>query len=62
MANTFLAAQGYDVGKSLCEHDMAQVAVSILSKANVAKCGLSSQMTSLLQMISARMHFMQPIR
>ena len=38
MANTFLAAQGYDVGKSLCEHDMAQVAESILAKANVAKC------------------------
>ncbi|KAG1702864.1 Phosphoglycerate kinase [Nymphon striatum] len=24
MANTFLAAQGIDVGKSLCEHDLAE--------------------------------------
>ena len=26
MANTFLAAQGIDVGKSLCEHDLAETA------------------------------------
>ena len=24
MANTFLAARGVDVGKSLCEHDLAE--------------------------------------
>ena len=29
MANTFLAAQGIDVGKSLCEHDMADTAREI---------------------------------
>ena len=38
MANTFLAAQGVDVGKSLCEHDMADTARAILAKANEAGC------------------------
>jgi len=38
MANTFLAAQGIDVGKSLCEHDLADTARDILSKADVAGC------------------------
>lgn len=38
MANTFLAAQGIDVGKSLCEHDMADTARSILAKAGDAGC------------------------
>jgi phosphoglycerate kinase len=33
MANTFLAAQGRPVGKSLCEHDLAQTALDILHKA-----------------------------
>jgi phosphoglycerate kinase len=33
MANTFLAAQGQPVGKSLCEHDLAQTALDILRKA-----------------------------
>jgi phosphoglycerate kinase len=33
MANTFLAAQGYKVGKSLCEHDLLELARSILEKA-----------------------------
>jgi phosphoglycerate kinase len=35
MANTFLAAQGRPVGKSLCEHDLAQAARDILQKAKV---------------------------
>jgi phosphoglycerate kinase len=35
MANTFLAAQGRPVGKSLCEHDLAQAARDILHKAKV---------------------------
>jgi phosphoglycerate kinase len=35
MANTFLAAQGRPVGKSLCEHDLAQTALDILHKAKV---------------------------
>jgi phosphoglycerate kinase len=33
MANTFLAAQGRPVGKSLCEHDLAQTARDILHQA-----------------------------
>ena len=38
MANTFLAAQGLSVGKSLCEHDMAETAREILEKAEAAGC------------------------
>ena len=38
MANTFLAAQGIDVGKSLAEHDMAETAREILKKAEEAAC------------------------
>lgn len=38
MANTFLAAQGIDVGKSLCEHDLADTARSILDAAKTAGC------------------------
>ena len=38
MANTFLAAQGMDVGKSLCEHDLADTARDILAKAAAANC------------------------
>ncbi|WP_127108559.1 phosphoglycerate kinase [Pararhodobacter zhoushanensis] len=38
MANTFLAAQGHPVGKSLCEHDLADTAREILEKADVVGC------------------------
>lgn len=38
MANTFLAAQGINVGKSLCEHDLADTARDILAKAEAAGC------------------------
>ncbi|SMR72819.1 phosphoglycerate kinase [Aliiroseovarius halocynthiae] len=38
MANTFLAAQGIDVGKSLAEHDMTDTASEILTKAQDAGC------------------------
>lgn len=38
MANTFLAAQGIDVGKSLAEHDMTGTATEILAKAGSAGC------------------------
>ena len=38
MANTFLAAQGHDVGKSLCEHDMTGTALEIMTKADTAGC------------------------
>ncbi len=38
MANTFLAAKGIDVGKSLAEHDMTGTAREILSSADEAGC------------------------
>ncbi|SLN12626.1 Phosphoglycerate kinase [Roseovarius litorisediminis] len=38
MANTFLAAMGLNVGKSLCEHDMAGTAREIMRKAGAAGC------------------------
>lgn len=38
MANTFLNAQGIDVGKSLCERDLADTARDILAKAARAGC------------------------
>jgi phosphoglycerate kinase len=38
MANTFLAAKGIDVGKSLCEHDLAQTVLDILARAEAAGC------------------------
>ncbi|HEC00392.1 MAG TPA: phosphoglycerate kinase, partial [Sphingomonadales bacterium] len=38
MANTFLAAQDVDVGASLCEHDLADTARSILTKAAAQDC------------------------
>jgi phosphoglycerate kinase len=38
MANTFLAAQGKAVGKSLCEHDLADTARRILAAAEKAGC------------------------
>ncbi|GGA95771.1 phosphoglycerate kinase [Brucella endophytica] len=40
MANTFLAAQGIGVGKSLCEHDLADTARQIMAKAEAAKCAI----------------------
>ncbi|WP_428645460.1 phosphoglycerate kinase [Roseibium sp.] len=38
MANTFLAAKGINVGKSLCEHDLADTARKILAAAEAANC------------------------
>ena len=38
MANTFLAARGVNVGKSLCEHDLADTANAILEAADKAGC------------------------
>lgn len=40
MANTFLAAQGVDVGKSLCEHDLAATARQIMRNAAEAGCAI----------------------
>ncbi|KAB2952092.1 phosphoglycerate kinase [Heliorestis acidaminivorans] len=36
MANTFIYAQGHEVGKSLCEKDKAELALTILKKAETA--------------------------
>ena len=38
MANTFLAARGVSVGKSLCEHDLTETANRILDRADHAGC------------------------
>jgi len=38
MANTFLAARGVNVGKSLCEHDLVGEAEAIFAKAEAASC------------------------
>jgi phosphoglycerate kinase len=40
MANTFLHAQGYRVGKSLAEKDLAETVKRILEKADTANCGV----------------------
>lgn len=40
MANTFLAARGTDVGKSLCEHDLAGTAKQIMIEAATAGCAI----------------------
>jgi phosphoglycerate kinase len=38
MANTFLAARGVNVGKSLCEHDLAPTVTRIMDEADHAGC------------------------
>ncbi|QDZ00018.1 phosphoglycerate kinase [Nitratireductor mangrovi] len=40
MANTFLAARGTNVGKSLCEHDLAATAKQIMVEAASAGCAI----------------------
>ena len=40
MANTFLHARGINVGKSLCEKDLAATALRILEKAEAANCAI----------------------
>jgi len=40
MANTFLAARGTNVGKSLCEHDLADTAKQIMIEAATATCAI----------------------
>jgi phosphoglycerate kinase len=40
MANTFLAARGVAVGKSLCEHDLVGTARDIEAKAKAAGCAI----------------------
>ncbi|WP_421782373.1 phosphoglycerate kinase [Kiloniella litopenaei] len=38
MANTFLNAQGIEIGRSLCEHEMAEIAREILKEAEAQDC------------------------
>lgn len=38
MANTFLAAQGVSVGKSLCEYDLLEAARAVNARAAASKC------------------------
>lgn len=38
MANTFLAARGVNVGKSLCEHDLAPTVARIMEEADAKGC------------------------
>ena len=38
MANTFLAARGVNVGKSLCEHDLAPTVAKIMDEADAKGC------------------------
>ena len=40
MANTFLAAQGHAVGKSLCEYNLAATARDIIAKAKANHCAI----------------------
>ncbi len=40
MANTFLHAQGVEIGKSLCEKDLAQTALRIIAKAEQSGCAI----------------------
>ena len=40
MANTFLAAEGIDVGKSLCEHELVDIAKEIRLKAQDLGCSI----------------------
>jgi phosphoglycerate kinase len=40
MANTFLAAQGHPIGKSLCEHDLLPTAREIIATAKSRSCVL----------------------
>ncbi len=40
MANTFLAAQGHNVQKSLCEHDLADTARNIIDEAVKQNCAI----------------------
>jgi phosphoglycerate kinase len=48
MANTFLAARGIPVGRSLCEHDLAETARAIEEKARIARCEIILPIDALL--------------
>ncbi len=40
MANTFLHAEGVDIGKSLCEKDLAETARRIYDKSSDENCAI----------------------
>lgn len=40
MANTFIAAKGIDVGKSLCEHDLSDTVKAIMAEAETSGCAI----------------------
>ncbi len=40
MANTFIAAKGINVGKSLCEHDLGETAKAIMAEAEKSGCAI----------------------
>lgn len=48
MANTFLNALGKPVGKSLCEHDLADIARDIVQKASGSNCEILLPVDSLV--------------
>ncbi len=48
MANTFLFAQGYSVGKSLCEPDFVETAKAVLEKAASSGCEILLQTDSVV--------------
>jgi len=48
MANTFLHAQGIEVGKSLCERDLADTARAIIAKAKAAGCEIVLPMDAIV--------------
>jgi phosphoglycerate kinase len=48
MANTFLHAQGVQVGKSLCERDLADTARAIIAKAKAAGCEIVLPMDAIV--------------
>jgi phosphoglycerate kinase len=54
MANTFLAARGFAVGKSLCEHDLAETAREIEAKAKAAGCEIVLPVDALVARNSRR--------
>ncbi|TPW02795.1 MAG: phosphoglycerate kinase, partial [Alphaproteobacteria bacterium] len=58
MANTFLYAQGYDVGASYCEKDLADTAREIMENARKANCELLLPVDTV---VSVRMEHGAPV-
>ncbi|MEZ6011690.1 MAG: phosphoglycerate kinase [Hyphomonas sp.] len=62
MANTFLAAQGIDVGKSLCEHDLAATALEIMANAKASGCEILLPLDVVVAKSSRRTPSIAPAR